>query len=194
MSKYELALDYAAKKHSGKYRKGIPKKPYIIHPVNVSKLIEKYMGDDENIEDLKVVGLLHDTIEDTDATYEEEVSLFGRYVADIVISLSSDKKMQKELGKDVYLSQKMCEMDDTTLAIKLCDRLDNVTGLNIVDKEFNAKYIRETTYIINQLLLSRKLNDIQLRIINDITNTIKIVSMDDPMIIKPRKYIMNAQK
>ena len=53
MSKYELALDYAAKKHSGKYRKGIPKKPYIIHPVNVSKLIEKYMGDDENIEDLK---------------------------------------------------------------------------------------------------------------------------------------------
>ena len=152
------------------------------------------MGDDENIEDLKVVGLLHDTIEDTDATYEEEVSLFGRYVADIVISLSSDKKMQKELGKDVYLSQKMCEMDDTTLAIKLCDRLDNVTGLNIVDKEFNAKYIRETTYIINQLLLCRKLNDIQLRIINDITNTIKIVSMDDPMIIKPRKYIMNAQK
>ena len=190
----DKAYKYASKKHKGKYRKGYVKKPYIVHPINVSNLVQKYMKNDEELMKYKIVSLLHDTLEDSDATYEEEAKLFGKEIADIVLELSSDKTKQKELGKDVYLSNKMLEMKDKTLIIKLCDRLDNVAGLDEVDDAFNEKYIRETIYIINYLLLYRELNNTHLHIINDIMKRIKEVSIKDPMIIKPRKLTFENKK
>lgn len=192
---YEIALEYATKKHEGKVRKGNPPTPYIVHPIEVSKMISNYMKNDVDEEVYKVAALLHDTLEDSDATYEEEYNLFGKQVADIVLSVTSDKKKQKELGKDVYLSEKMADMKEKDLILKLCDRLDNVSGLNITSEEFNEKYIRETTYIINYLLLNRKLNDTHLKIINDIMRKIKEVSYKNPMIIEPRTIkLINEQK
>jgi (p)ppGpp synthase/HD superfamily hydrolase len=107
--------------------------------------------------------------------------LFGKEVADIVLSVTSDKVKQKELGKSIYLSKKMLDMNDKSLILKLCDRLDNVSGLDVVSEEFNEKYIKETSYIINYLLLNRELNNIHLEIINDIMNKIKEVSYKDPI-------------
>ena len=191
---YDIALEYATKKHEGKVRKGNPPTPYIVHPIEVSKMISNYMKNDVDEEAYKVAALLHDTLEDSDATYEEEYNLFGKQVADIVLSVTSDKKKQKELGKDVYLSKKMADMKEKDLILKLCDRLDNVSGLNITSEEFNEKYIRETTYIINYLLLNRKLNDTHLKIINDIMRKIKEVSYKDPMIIEPRKKKLSFEE
>ena len=191
---YDKALEYATKKHAGKYRKGSDKKPYIIHPIEVSNLIEKYMKEDSEIEIYKVAALLHDTLEDSNATYKEEKELFGKDIADIVLSLTSDKTKQKEMGKDVYLSKKMCDMNDKTLILKLCDRLDNVSGLDVVDESFNEKYIRETIFIINYLLLNKELNDTHLKIIGDIMKKVKEVSYKDPMIIKPRKLLLEENK
>ncbi len=191
---YELALEYATKKHEGKVRKGNPPTPYIVHPIEVSKMISNYMKNDVDEEVYKVAALLHDTLEDSDATYEEEYNLFGKQVADIVLSVTSDKKKQKELGKDIYLSKKMVDMKEKDLILKLCDRLDNVSGLNITSEEFNEKYIRETTFIINYLLLNRKLNETHLKIINDIMRKIKEVSYKDPMIIEPRKKKLSFEE
>ena len=191
---YEIALEYATKKHEGKVRKGNPPTPYIVHPIEVSKMISYYMKNDVDEEVYKVAALLHDTLEDSDATYEEEYNLFGKQVADIVLSVTSDKKKQKELGKDIYLSEKMVDMKEKDLILKLCDRLDNVSGLNITSEEFNEKYIRETTFIINYLLLNRKLNETHLKIINDIMRKIKEVSYKDPMIIEPRKKKLSFEE
>lgn len=191
---YEIALEYATKKHEGKVRKGNPPTPYIVHPIEVSKMISNYMNNDVDEEVYKVAALLHDTLEDSDATYEEEYNLFGKQVADIVLSVTSDKKKQKELGKDIYLSEKMVDMKEKDLILKLCDRLDNVSGLNITSEEFNEKYIRETTFIINYLLLNRKLNETHLKIINDIMRKIKEVSYKDPMIIEPRKKKLSFEE
>ena len=191
---YEIALEYATKKHEGKVRKGNPPTPYIVHPIEVSKMISNYMKNDVDEEVYKVAALLHDTLEDSDATYEEEYNLFGKQVADIVLSVTSDKKKQKELGKDIYLSEKMVDMKEKDLILKLCDRLDNVSGLNITSEEFNEKYIRETTFIINYLLLNRKLNETHLKIINDIMRKIKEVSYKDPMIIEPRKKKLSFEE
>ena len=191
---YEIALEYATKKHEGKVRKGNPPTPYIVHPIEVSKMISNYMKNDVDEEVYKVAALLHDTLEDSDATYEEEYNLFGKQVADIVLSVTSDKKKQKELGKDIYLSKKMVDMKEKDLILKLCDRLDNVSGLNITSEEFNEKYIRETTFIINYLLLNRKLNETHLKIINDIMRKIKEVSYKDPMIIEPRKKKLSFEE
>ena len=181
MDKYERALRYAYKKHNGKVRKGKYPLPYIYHPINVAHMISEYMENDTEMEEYKIAAILHDTLEDSDATYEEESILFGKQVADIVLSVTSDKKKQKEQGKDVYLSNKMLKMNDKSLILKLCDRLDNVSGLDNVSEEFNEKYIKETTYIINYLLLNRELNDTHLRIINDIMKKVKEVSYKDPM-------------
>lgn len=181
MARYEKALRYASEKHNGQVRKGTKPIPYINHPINVSHMISEYMKNDDEVEIYKIAAVLHDTLEDSDATYEEEAELFGKEVADIVLSVTSDKVKQKELGKSIYLSKKMLDMNDKSLILKLCDRLDNVSGLDVVSEEFNEKYIKETSYIINYLLLNRELNNIHLEIINDIMNKIKEVSYKDPI-------------
>ena len=184
---YKEALEYATKKHDGKLRKGSNKVPYITHPIEVSKLIEKYMKKDEELEKYKIAALLHDTLEDTDATYEEEAKLFGKDVADIVMEVTNDEEKKKKLGKEVYLANKMVLMNDKSLILKLCDRLHNVSCLRYASNEFNEKYIKETNYIINFLLQNRKLNKVQLKQVNDIMIKVKEVSLNDPVLIKSMK-------
>ncbi len=184
MDKYEKALRYASEKHEGKVRKGSIPIPYINHPINVSHMISKYMKNDEEVETYRIAAILHDTLEDSDATYEEETELFGKKISDIVLSVTSDKKIERKLGKDMYLSNKMVEMNDKTLILKLCDRLDNVSGLDVVSEEFNERYIRETCFIINYLLLNRNLNSIHLDIINNIMKKVNEVSYVDPLVLE----------
>ena len=187
---YHTALLFATEKHKGKYRKGTENKEYITHPIEVSSLIKKYMENDEELETYMIAALLHDTLEDTDTTYEELKDKFGEEVADIVKAVTNDKEEKKRLGKDVYLANKMTKMDDKVLVLKLCDRLQNVSEVRYADDEFNKKYVSETNYIVNHLLLNRELNSTQLRIVNDIMNTIKEVSVIDPMPCKPRKRVL----
>lgn len=184
---YEIAFEYAADKHDGKFRKGFDKKPYITHPLAVSKLIEKYMANDPEIETYKVAALLHDTLEDSDATYDEEKAIFGKEIADIVLEVTNNKEEKNRLGKDVYLANKLTYMKEKTLILKLCDRLHNVSELIYDSDEFNEKYVRETIYIINYIMLYRDLNDIHLNLINDIMKKVKEVSVISPMLIEPRK-------
>ena len=148
------------------------------------------MENDEELETYMIAALLHDTLEDTDTTYEELKDKFGEEVADIVKAVTNDKEEKKRLGKDVYLANKMTKMDDKVLVLKLCDRLQNVSEVRYADDEFNKKYVSETNYIVNHLLLNRELNSTQLRIVNDIMNTIKEVSVIDPMPCKPRKRVL----
>ena len=176
---YEVALNYATEKHKKQKRKGRIEKPYIEHPKEVAELVEKYMANNPKKETYKVAALLHDTLEDTDATYPEEVELFGEEIADIVQALTSDKELQKKFGKSEYLTTKLLAMDDDTLTIKLCDRLSNIKDLSITDDiKFKRKYTQETVYILNNLVLNRKLNSTQLTIINDIGLELKKVAKE----------------
>lgn len=184
---YEIALEYATEKHKGQIRKGYNHKPYITHPLEVSKLVEKYMKDDPEMEKYKVAALLHDTLEDTDATYEELEKLFGTDIADIVQEVTNDDDEKERLGKDVYLALKLSSMKQKTLTLKLCDRLHNVTELIYDSEEFNEKYVRETVYIINYNLLNRDFSNTNLELVSDIMKTIRSVSVIPPMLIKPKK-------
>jgi len=176
-SNYDKALDYATEKHNGQTRKGKIVKPYIEHPKEVSHLVEKYMKNNYKVETYKIAALLHDTLEDTNATYPEIIENFGVDVANIVQALTSDKEEQKKVGKSEYLTNKLLAMEDDTLAIKLCDRLSNVKDLSIADDmNFIEKYSQETTFILNNLLINRKLNSIHLEIINDIALELKNVA------------------
>jgi guanosine-3',5'-bis(diphosphate) 3'-pyrophosphohydrolase len=69
------AARFAAEKHTGHFRKGSRREPYINHPIEVANLIANVaMVDDE---DILSAALLHDTVEDCDVSPEEITEKFG---------------------------------------------------------------------------------------------------------------------
>ena len=111
---------------------------------------------------------LHDTIEDTNASYYDIVKEFGPGVASIVLELTTDEDMKNELGKKRYLQIKLKNMSSWALVIKLCDRLDNVKDLNKCSKDFINKYKKETIDIINYIKENRELSQTHKSIIKEI--------------------------
>ena len=77
-SKYGEVLKYASQKHAGQFR--IFGEPYIIHPLNVFLTASKFTDD----QDVLQAALLHDVVEDTDATAEEIEQKFGSKTASLV--------------------------------------------------------------------------------------------------------------
>ena len=129
----EKALIFAADKHKGQVRKG-SNIPYIGHPVEVAMLVAKMGGNPEMI----AAGALHDTLEDTDTSYEELVKNFGYRVADLVQEESEDKR--EHLDKSAsWKIRKQETIDHARVAsieakkILLADKLSNMrqTAKNI---------------------------------------------------------------
>lgn len=103
----QKALSFATEKHGQQKRKNSGD-PYVNHCIRVSATVKQYSTD----EDLAVraiclefcpakfeAALLHDTLEDTDITYDELKREFGARVADIVMALTNDKNGLASLGK-----------------------------------------------------------------------------------------------
>ena len=78
MTLIDQAVEYAQEKHKNQKRKD--GSPYIIHPLAVAEVVAE-MGLDT---DAILGALLHDCIEDTDASFEEIAKLFGRTTAELV--------------------------------------------------------------------------------------------------------------
>lgn len=177
------ALEFAREKHKGQIRKNNTPVEYITHPINVADLVKKYANNPENIDDLVSSAYLHDTLEDTNTTYEELICNFGNIISNLVKELTNNDVLKKEMGKTKYLSMKMANMSEDALIIKLCDRLDNVSSLYDTNKAFIDKYLRETISILNYIINNRNLNTIHLNIINDINkevnNVIKCCTVDN---------------
>ncbi len=160
------AIDYAATMHGGQTR--LNGEPYIMHPLHVVQNVLKYKKS-KHLEELLIAACLHDTIEDTPATYYDIIENFGPQIASLVLELTTNEDMKNALGKQQYLSIKMKNMSSWALVIKLCDRLDNVNDLlNCRDETFKNKYINETVEIIDYLLKNAKLSDTHLTIIEQI--------------------------
>jgi len=85
------AADFAAKKHRDQRRKDSSKSPYINHPIGVAHILTE----EGHVDDLAVLqaALLHDTVEDTETSFEEIEQLFGREVRDIVAEVTDDKNL-----------------------------------------------------------------------------------------------------
>jgi len=162
-----FALDYATKKHKGQFRRDGSE--YIVHPQRVANYVFQFKKS-KNIEALIISAYLHDTIEDTDTTFYEIAETFGPQVASLVLELTTDNDMRKELGKTKYLSIKMKNMSSWALVVKLCDRLDNISDLKTATPEFQKRYSKETFDIIEYLLNNRKLSKTHMNIIKCIVD------------------------
>ena len=120
------AYEYAAQHHGAQKRKD--GSPFITHPLNVAQIVaEELHLDSESIE----AALLHDTIEDTDATHEEVAKLFSPTVADLVEGVSKLTRVQytsKEEEQMENLRKMLMAMskDIRVILIKIADRLHNM--------------------------------------------------------------------
>ena len=141
------AASFAAEQHKGQHRKGSGE-PYIMHPRGVFKIVK-----DLGIKSIEILSAayLHDTIEDTPATYNKIKKEFSKGVADLVRELSSDKKLVDIIGKDEYLTNKMLKMSNSALILKLADRLHNLSDITVASKGFAEKMWNQTRYIITAL-------------------------------------------
>ena len=122
---YATAKHGSQKRHSGD--------PYFAHPIEVAGILTDYKLDAATI----VAGLLHDTIEDTEATREEVESKFGPEIADLVegVTKLSKLEIQSEENKQAQNLQKFIlamSRDVRVLLVKLADRLHNMRTLKHV--------------------------------------------------------------
>ncbi len=140
------AFDFARKAHEGQLRKDGT--PFITHPVAAAMICAE-MGLDE---DSAVACLLHDTIEDTDATYEQIEHLFGTQVADLVeavtkltrvVYTSKEEEQMENLRKMLMAMAK----DIRVILIKIADRLHNMRTMNYQSEDKQREKALETMEI-----------------------------------------------
>ena len=123
--------------------------PYIIHPVAVASILTDLKLDSATI----TTGLLHDTIEDTKATYETVEKEFGKEVADLVDGVTKISQLEGKIisnskaenfRKLIFATSK----DIRVLLVKLADRLHNMRTLNSVpNSEKRLRKAKETMEI-----------------------------------------------
>ena len=156
----EKSIKFATEKHSGQFRK-ISGKPYVTHPIEVSLLVSKFKTS-KKIQESQAAAVLHDTLEDTNTSFQELAVEFSPLVASLVLELTSDAAMIQKITKKEYLKKKMLGMSSYGLVIKLCDRLSNIQD-HPTDK---ARL--DTREIIDYLKVNRKLSKTHKQIIKQI--------------------------
>ena len=137
------AYVYAMKAH-GEQRRASGD-PYFSHPIEVAAILTDLKLDDATI----AAALLHDTIEDTEATRAEIDSLFGRDIGTLVEGLTKLKKLDlvtKEAKQAENLRKLLLAIADDVrvLLVKLADRLHNMRTLGYMPPEARRRAAEET--------------------------------------------------
>ena len=120
------AMDFTAHKHINQRRKGENQEPYFNHVSQVARILgENTNGPDT---ELVIAGLLHDTIEDTDTTYDELVSKFGQVVANLVQEATDDKTLEKHVRKQLQIDNSP-KKSNQAKQLKIADKISNLWSM-----------------------------------------------------------------
>ncbi|WP_245496621.1 RelA/SpoT family protein [Lichenibacterium ramalinae] len=119
--------------------------PYFSHPLEVAAILTDLKLDDATI----VAAVLHDTIEDTEATREEIDRLFGDEIGSLVDGLTKIKRLDlvsKQAAQGENLRKLLLAIADDirVLLVKLADRLHNMRTLHHVPVAKRARIAQET--------------------------------------------------
>jgi GTP diphosphokinase / guanosine-3',5'-bis(diphosphate) 3'-diphosphatase len=139
----QKAYVYSAKVHAGQVR--LSGLPYLSHPLEVAFILTEMKMDMISV----VAGLLHDTIEDTDAELSEIERLFGKDTANIVDGVTKLSKMQFN-SREEHQAENIRKMilamttDIRVIMVKLADRLHNMRTLGFHSPEKQVSIARET--------------------------------------------------
>ncbi len=165
----EKAYHYAKKLHEGQYR--ISEEPYIIHPVEVAKILVDLKVDTHTL----IAAFLHDILEDTETKPEEIKNLFGDDVLTLVqgvtklskLKFKSKEERQAENFRRLFIAM---ANDIRIIFLKLADRLHNMRTLNFMAVNKQKKIAQETLDIFAPLAnrlgmgkIKAELEDLSLR-------------------------------
>ncbi|MBQ3135386.1 MAG: bifunctional (p)ppGpp synthetase/guanosine-3',5'-bis(diphosphate) 3'-pyrophosphohydrolase [Oscillospiraceae bacterium] len=168
------AFTYADAAHHGQLRKS--GEPYIIHPLAVAEIVADLGLDLDSV----IAALLHDCLEDTEATHEEVAKKFGAPVAELVEGVTKLTKMQyvsKEEEQMENLRKMFMAMaqDIRVILIKVCDRLHNMRTMEYQSPRKQREKSLETMEIyapiahrLGMQKLKWELEDISLRYLDPV--------------------------
>ncbi len=166
------AYAFGAEMHEGQFRHS--GEPYFTHPVAVACILAEQQMDDATL----ITALLHDTIEDTKASFTEVEARFGREIADLVdgvtkltnLQLSSTQTKQAENFRKLFMAT---SRDLRVTLVKLADRLHNMRTIRSMRDEKQAQKARETMDIYAPLAgrmgmqwMREELEDLSFRVLN----------------------------
>jgi len=139
----QRAYIYASRKHEGQNRRS--GEPYVVHPVAVAKIVADMGLDAASI----CAALLHDTIEDTDASRDELTELFGKDVASLVDALTKLSRVnftrREERAAESFRKMLIATAQDIrVLLLKLADRLHNMQTLEHLEPSRQERIAQET--------------------------------------------------
>ena len=143
----KLAEEFATSKHFGQKRKYYDA-DYIVHPKRVAMIVRTINMPETVIQ----AAWLHDTIEDTDTSYEDLHLIFGKQVSDLVKELTNPSKQHPELNRAARKKmdrEHISECSREAKIIKLADRIDNVESLMkpATPLDFVWLYLHETVQL-----------------------------------------------
>ena len=146
----EKAFEFAKKLHDGQFR--ISEEPYIIHPMEVVKILISLRADIHTL----MAGFLHDILEDTETKPEEIKELFGEDVLNLVqgvtklgkLQFKSKEERQAENFRKMFIAM---ANDVRIIFLKLADRLHNMRTLNFMSTQKQQKIAQETLDIFAPL-------------------------------------------
>ena len=166
------AYEFGAEMHDGQFRHS--GEPYFSHPVAVAAILTEQDLDDGTI----ITALLHDTIEDTKASYASVSDLFGEEVAKLVdgvtkltnLQLNSSETKQAENFRKLFMAM---SKDMRVILVKLADRLHNMRTIKSMRPEKQVQKARETMDIFAPLAgrmgmqwMREELEDLAFRVLN----------------------------
>ena len=173
------AYDFAVNAHKNQMRKSGD--PYVIHPVAVANILSDLRLDSATI----VTGLLHDTIEDTRATYDIVLKEFGKEVADLVegvtkISELENQAIENSRAENFRKLILATSKDIRVLLVKIADRLHNMRTIRAFDSLDKQKRIAKETMEIYAPLADRmgmnsirdELEDLSFDVLNNDARTL----------------------
>jgi len=132
------AISFAKKYHDGQFRKS--GEPYYTHPLEVA-----YMISDYNLKtDVIVTSILHDVVEDSEATVGMIVDAFSWRIAEMVDRLTRDRPDGTKLSVETILNNAYEKNDKEVLLIKCIDRLHNLSAISHIKEKKIIKQKQET--------------------------------------------------
>ncbi len=117
---------FAAEKHRMQRRRDVEASPYINHPIALANVLKNEGGISDPI--VLCAALLHDTIEDTETSYDELRRAFGPEIADVVAEVTDDTTLQKAARKRAQIDGAHLKSPRAKL-VKLADKICNVRDM-----------------------------------------------------------------
>jgi (p)ppGpp synthase/HD superfamily hydrolase len=128
LPKTQMAVAYARRSHEGQTRQ-IDGLPFILHPLEVAALLYQVGASDEVI----AAGVLHDTLEKSDATESELSLLFGARVTRLVCAVTEDDQIKGYARRKAALRDQVAHAGDEALMVFAADKLSKARELSLGD-------------------------------------------------------------